>query len=100
MTNEHERLFTSQDTVWKLLDDEWPSDPNKRYTFYNEHLDIYTIDTLDGISNDFKKYQQAFGHIMDKLDGSDHELRTWMVNRHSWTHYCECRPPPKKSLLN
>ncbi len=78
---------------WFILANDWPPEPNKRYTFFNAHLDDYRIDTMEGIERNFKRFHQH--HERAEGDEDNEAVQRLFKYYHRWTHWQEAPTPPQ-----
>lgn len=84
------------DNTWVSMEDEWPPDSDKRYLFYNKHIDFYSVDTMDGISRHEKRLRQEFQQVIQYAmnNPEEDEMRHWILHRHAFTHWTLLKDPP------
>jgi hypothetical protein len=80
-------------TGWCELDHSLPEQADQRLLFYNKHLDIYVVNSMDGLELDFKRFRHSFAHIVDNCE-EEEDLRTWVNQRYRFTHYHELPDGP------
>lgn len=78
---------------WKSLEDQWPPDPKEQVFFYNSNLNIYTVDSMDGIEDRFKKHQAYLSEFLNMAD-DDLEAQFWVSHRYRFTHWDYLPLPP------
>lgn len=78
---------------WYLLETDWPPEADKRYTFFNAHLDDFRIDTLEGIERNFKRFHQH--HALTDEDADNEAMQRLFKYYHRWTHWQEAPEPPR-----
>ena len=89
-------MTKTKENPWRLLEEEWPTDHEKKYTFWNENLQDYRIDTVEGIENNFKRFHQHFSYLQEQ-EAENEMIQHYLKYCHRWTHWQEVPEPPKKS---
>lgn len=81
---------------WVEMETEWPPLTDNPYLFYNQTLDIFSVITLNDIEKHFKIYRHELRESIEALDPSneiDAQMLFRIINRFSYTHWAELKPP-------
>lgn len=93
-TNLYQFIPETRYKSWKVLEDEWPEDPTKKYLFYNPSLNLYQVLSIDCIEKSERMYAQNLSELMNN-EYLDENVKYWVDRRHAYTHYMELPVPPE-----